>query len=100
MTTFDPTDPAAEIKHLKALERAKMDAWPAMPDEPAKAKKAAAWPAAVDAGKKKPPRHVARTWGAAELQSRPLAQEGIPLAVVVRALLLLGMALAVALLID
>ena len=82
MTTFDPTDPAAEIKYLKALEKGKD------------------WPAAVDAGKKKTPRHVARTWGAVELQSRPLAQEGIPPAIVARALLLLAVALAVALLID
>jgi len=99
MTTFDPTDPAAEIKHLKALERAKMDAWPAMPPDPAKVKKAADWSTPV-ATPKKPPRHLRATWVAPELQSRPFVQEGIPLAVVVRALLLLGMALAAALLID
>ena len=100
MSHFDPNDPAAEIKYLKALERAKTPAWPAMPDDPAKAKKAAAWPAAVEGKPKKPPRHVRATWGAPELQSRPLAQEGIPPAIVARALLLLGMALAAALLID
>ena len=100
MSHFDPTDPAAEIKYLKALERGKMPAWPAMPDDPAKVKKAAAWPAAVEGKPKKPPRHVARTWGAPEQQLRPLAQEGIPPAIVARVLLLLGMALAAALLID
>ena len=100
MSHFDPNDPAAEIKYLKALERAKTPAWPAMPDDPPKAKKAAAWPAAVEGKPKKPPRHVARTWGAPELQSRYLAPEGIPAAIVARALLLLGMALAAALLID
>jgi hypothetical protein len=101
MSHFDPTDPAAEIKYLKALERGKKPTWPAMPDDPAKAKKGEAWPA-IDGGKKpkKPPRHVRATWGAPELQSRPLAQEGIPPAIVARALLLLGMALAAALLID
>jgi hypothetical protein len=71
-----------------------------MPDDPAKVKKAAAWPAAVEGKPKKPPRHVARTWGAPEQQLRPLAQEGIPPAIVARVLLLLGMALAAALLID
>ena len=98
MTTFDPTDPAAEIKYLKALEKGK--GWPQEYPDSAKVKKGKDWPAAVDAGKKKTPRHVARTWGAPELQSRPLAQEGIPPAIVARALLLLGMALAAALLID
>jgi hypothetical protein len=99
VTHFDPTDPAAEIAYLKAMERAKTPAWPAMPPEPAKVKKAADWPAPV--GKpKKPPRHVRATWGAPELQTRPLVQGGIPMAIVARALLLLGMAVTVALLID
>ena len=101
MSHFDPNDPAAEIKYLKALERAKKPTWPAMPDDPAKAKKGEAWPA-IDGGKKpkKPPRHVRATWGAAELPSRAFAPEGIPPATVARVLLLLGMALAAALLID
>ena len=99
MSNFDPSDPAAEIKYLKALERAKTPAWPAMPDDPAKVKKGEAWPTPV--GKpKKPPRHVARTWGAPELQSRPFTPEGIPPAIVARALLLLAAAVAAALLID
>jgi|CXWK01.1.fsa_nt_gi hypothetical protein len=99
MSHFDPTDPAAEIAYLKAMERAKTPAWPDMPPDPAKAKKAADWPTPV--GKpKKPPRHVRATLGAAELPTRPFVQEGIPLAAVARALLLLGMAVTVALLID
>ena len=97
MSTFDPTDPAAEIKYLKALERGK--GWPQEYPDPAKVKKAADWPTPV--GKpKKPPRHVARTWGAPELQSRPFTPEGIPPAIVARALLLLAAAVAAALLID
>ena len=99
MTHFDPNDPAAEIKYLKALERAKTPAWPAMPGDPAKVKKAAAWPTPVGKAKK-PPRHVRATWGAAELPSRAFAPEGIPPATVARVLLLLASALAVALLID
>ena len=98
MSHFDPTDPAAEIKYLKALEKGK--GWPQEYPDSAKVKKGKDWPAAVDAGKKKTPRHVARTWGAVELQSRPLAQEGIPPAIVARALLLLASAIAAALLID
>ena len=99
MSTFDPTDPAAEIKYLKALERGKKPTWPAMPDDPAKVKKAADWPTPV--GKpKKPPRHVARTWGAPDPLAQPFDPEGIPPAVLARALLLLASALAVALLID
>ena len=100
MNHYDPTDPAAEVKYLKALERAKTPAWPTMPDDPAKVKKATAWPAAVDAGKKKPPRHVAPSWVAPELQSPPFVQEGIPPATLARALLLLASAIAAALLID
>ena len=101
MSHFDPNDPAAEIKYLKALEKAKTPAWPAMPDDPAKVKKKPeAWPAAVEGKPKKPPRHVARTWGTPELQSRPFTPEGIPPATVARVLLLLGMALAAAVLID
>ena len=98
MNHYDPTDPAAEVKYLKALERGK--GWPQEYPDPAKVKKGKDWPAAVDAGKKKTPRHVARTWGTPELQSRPFTPEGIPPATVARVLLLLGMALAAAVLID
>ena len=70
MSNFDPNDPAAEIKYLKALERAKTPAWPAMPDDPAKVKKAAAWPAAAEGKPKKPPRHVPHSWLLPDMEKR------------------------------
>ena len=72
MSNFDPNDPAAEIKYLKALERAKTPAWPAMPDDPAKVKKAAAWPAAAEGKPKKPPRHVAHSWLLPDMEKQQL----------------------------
>ncbi len=97
MSHFDPTDPAAEIKYLKALERGK--GWPDMPPDLVALKKKET--PAVPVGKaKKPPRHVAQTWGLTPMEARPFVPRGIPPAIVARALLLLVVALAVALLID
>lgn len=91
MTTSDPTDPAAEIKYLKALERAK---WPEDYPDPAKAKK---WPAAADAAKVNQP----RIWKPVEAEPPAAVQMGgMSLSEIVRALLAIGAAVGVALLID
>jgi hypothetical protein len=98
MSHFDPTDPAAEIAYLKALEKAKTPSWPVMPPAVDKLKK----PLDTPVGKaKKPPRHVARTWGAlTPMDSRPFVQGGIAPADMARALLILSLLLALALAVD
>ena len=98
MSTFDPTDPAAEIKYLKALERGK--GWPQEYPDPAKVKKAADWPTPV--GKpKKPPRHVARMMvDPAAPSYRPMTYEGYTIGEVIRAVLIFLAAIGAALLID
>lgn len=99
MTTFDPTDPAAEIKYLKALERGK--GWPQDYPDPTKVKKGKDWPAAVDAGKKKTPRHVARMMiDPAAPSYRPMTYEGYTIGEVIRAVLIFLAAIGAALLID
>ena len=100
MTHFDPTDPAAEIKYLKALEKGK--GWPAEYPDPAKVKKGGkGWPAAVDAGKKKTPRYVARMMvDPAAPSYRPMTYEGYTIGEVVRAVLIFLVAIGAALIID
>jgi hypothetical protein len=99
MNHYDPTDPAAEVKYLKALERGK--GWPQEYPDPAKVKKGKDWPAAVDAGKKKPPRHVARMMvDPAAPSYRPMTYEGYTIGEVIRAVLIFLAAIGAALLID
>ena len=91
MSHFDPTDPAAEIKYLKAQERAK---WPQDYPDPAKVKK---WPAAADAAKAKQP----LIWKPVEAEPAAAVQMGgMSVSAIVRALLAIGAAVGVALLID
>ncbi len=91
MTTSDPTDPTAEIKYLKALERAK---WPKEYPDPAKAKK---WPAAADATKVKQP----LIWKPVEADPPAAVQMGgMSPSEIVRALLIVGAAVGAALLLD
>ena len=99
MSHFAPTDPSAEIAYLKALEKGKPPSWPVLPPAVAKLKKPLAAPPV--AKPRKPPRHVARTWGAlTEMESRPLVQGGIAPADMARALLILSLLLALALAVD
>lgn len=99
MTTFDPTDPAAEIKYLKALERGK--GWPQEYPDPAKVKKGKGWPAPADAGKVKSPRMWRPTATAPDAPGyRPMAYEGYSIGEVIRAVLIFLAALGAALLID
>lgn len=101
MTAFDPTDPAAEIKHLKALESAKAAApdWPADWPAPAKAKKQP-WPTAPAPAKKKPPWRPHSWLPPEEEPARPFVQYGIPLEDVIRYALIFAALLAIALLVD
>jgi hypothetical protein len=95
------TDPAAEIKRLKAQEQAKTAAWPdAMPpvDAAQKLKKSAAWPTPVAAPKK--PRRASHSFVSPELPARPFQQGGYTLIQLLPILLILATAVAAALLID
>lgn len=95
MTTFDPTDPAAEIKYLKALEKGK--GWPQEYPDPAKVKKGKDWPAAVDPAKVKVPR-MWRPTAAAAPAAAPMG--GMSVSELVRAVLLIAAAIGAALIID
>lgn len=90
MSHCDPTDPAAEIKYLKALERGK---WPEDYPDPTKVKK---WPAAADAAKGKQP-HIWKPTAAAPTGT---SIQGMSVLEIVRALLFIGAAIGAALLID
>lgn len=103
MTQFDPTDPAAEVAYLKALEKAK---WPQPATDPGKLKK---WHDAEAApkAKKRPPAPMPttprkwRTWTPdADAEAMPYHAQGIPLADVVRVVLIIAAMLAAALGID
>ena len=95
MSHFDPTDPAAEIKYLKALERGKD--WPQEYPDPAKVKKGKDWPAAVDPAKVKQP----RVWRPTETAAPAVVQTGgMSVSELVRAVLLIAAAIGAALLID
>ena len=99
MNTFDPNDPAAEIKYLKALEQGK--AWPTTYPDPAKVKKGKGWPAAVDPYKvKKTPRRW-EYWTPPEAEEEtPFTPHGIPLSELVRVILIFAALATAALLID
>lgn len=96
MSNYD-TDPAAEIKRLKAQEKAKLNpaVWPA----PVKAK-AKKWPAAPDWSKLKKARPQVWRPLVEDVEYAPWQPGGVPTADVIRAVLILAALIAVALGVD
>ncbi len=94
MSKFPPTDPAAEIAYLKALEK---QSWPD-PAKPVKkaGKPAADWTKPTAADKKL----ARRGWVQENVKYAPFVQGGMTTAAILRALLIFGTLIALALLID
>lgn len=92
MTSFDPTDPATEIKYLKALERG----WPQDYPDPAKVKKGKGWPRDYPDPAKV---NRSRVWTPSAGNSAA-AMGGMSVSELVRAVLLIAAAIGAALLID
>lgn len=105
MSNYD-TDPAAEIKRLKAQEKAKLNpaVWPApvKAEKWPKAEKPAkkGWPAALDWAKLK--KALPQVWRplVEDIEYAPWQPGGVPTADVIRAALILGALIAVALGVD